>query len=95
MTSPLANSTKLAHSRGVSIASPEPANILRSSRSSLKWTRYPEGVLPLFVAEMDYPVSERIRTAIIERVATSDLGYIDSAGPLADAFTQFATLRWG
>ncbi|MGV8897536.1 MAG: MalY/PatB family protein [Rhodoglobus sp.] len=79
----------------MSIASSEPADLLRSSRSSLKWTRYPEGVLPLFVAEMDYPVSERIREAIIERVKTSDLGYIDSAGPLADAFTQFASRRWG
>ena len=79
----------------MSIASPEPADRLRSSRSSLKWTRYPEGVLPLFVAEMDYPVSDRIREAIIERVATSDLGYIDSAGPLADAFASFAERRWG
>lgn len=78
----------------MSIASSEPADLLRSSRSSLKWTRYEEGVLPLFVAEMDYPVSERIREAIIERVATSDLGYIDSAGPLADAFAQFAGRRW-
>jgi cystathionine beta-lyase len=51
-------------------------------------------VLPLFVAEMDYPVSERIRQAIIERVATSDLGYIDAAGPLADAFATFAAVRW-
>jgi cystathionine beta-lyase len=79
----------------MSIASPEPADRLRSSRSSLKWTRYPEGVLPLFVAEMDYPVSENIRAAIIDRVATSDLGYIDSAGPLAEAFATFAQLRWG
>lgn len=78
----------------MSIASPEPADRLRSSRSSLKYTRYPEGVLPLFVAEMDYPVSERIRDAITERVATSDLGYIDSAGPLADAFSGFAQRRW-
>jgi len=78
----------------MSIASPAPADRLRSSRSSLKWTRYPEGVLPLFVAEMDYPVSERIREAIIERVATSDLGYIDSAGPLAEAFARFAQQRW-
>ena len=78
----------------MSIASSEPADLLRSSRSSLKWTRYPEGVLPLFVAEMDYPVSERIRQAIIERVATSDLGYIDAAGPLADAFASFASSRW-
>ena len=78
----------------MSIASPAPADRLRTSRSSLKWTRYPEGVLPLFVAEMDYPVSERIREAIIERVSTSDLGYIDSAGPLADAFAGFAQRRW-
>jgi cystathionine beta-lyase len=78
----------------MSIASPAPADRLRTSRSSLKWTRYPEGVLPLFVAEMDYPVSERIRAAIIERVSTSDLGYIDSAGPLADAFAAFAERRW-
>jgi len=80
---------------GMSIASSGPADLLRSSRSSLKWTRYPEGVLPLFVAEMDYPVSERIRSAIVDRVATSDLGYIDSAGPLADAFAAFAARRWG
>ena len=78
----------------MSIASPAPADRLRTSRSSLKWTRYPEGVLPLFVAEMDYPVSDRIREAIIERVASSDLGYIDSAGPLADAFAAFAERRW-
>jgi len=78
----------------VSIASSLPAEHLRSSRSSLKWTRYPDDVLPLFVAEMDYPISERVRAAIIERVAASDLGYIDSAGPLAGAFADFASQRW-
>ena len=79
----------------MSIASSAAADRLRSSRSSLKWTRYPEGVLPLFVAEMDYPVSDRIREAITRHVATSDLGYIDSAGPLAEAFEKFAADRWG
>ena len=78
----------------MSIASSGPADLLRSSRSSLKWTRYPEGVLPLFVAEMDYPVSQKIRDAIVDRVETSDLGYIDSAGPLAEAFAGFAARRW-
>ena len=78
----------------MSIASSGPADRLRARRSSLKWTRYPEGVLPLFVAEMDYPVSESVRAAIIDRVANSDLGYIDSAGPLADAFAGFAQRRW-
>ena len=79
----------------MSMASPTPAEILRLERSSLKWTRYPEDVLPLFVAEMDWPVSERIREAVIQKVAASDLGYIDSAGPLADAFARFAHDRWG
>jgi len=79
----------------MSMASPTPAEILRLERSSLKWTRYPEDVLPLFVAEMDWPVSERIRDAVIQKVAASDLGYIDSAGPLADAFARFAHDRWG
>ncbi len=79
----------------VSIASSASADHLRSTRSSLKWTRYPEGVLPLFVAEMDYPVSEKVRAAIIDRVEQSDLGYIDSAGPLAETFATFAEERWG
>ena len=79
----------------MSMASPTPAEILRLERSSLKWTRYPQDVLPLFVAEMDWPVSERIRDAVIQKVAASDLGYIDSAGPLADAFARFAHDRWG
>ena len=79
----------------VSIASSASADHLRNTRSSLKWTRYPEGVLPLFVAEMDYPVSEKVRAAIIHRVEQSDLGYIDSAGPLAETFAQFADARWG
>jgi cystathionine beta-lyase len=78
----------------MSIASSASADRLRAQRSSLKWTRYPKGVLPLFVAEMDYPVSESVRAAIIERVAASDLGYIDSAGPLAEAFVDFAARRW-
>lgn len=90
----LAGRPDVAQAWCMSIASSAPADLLRSSRSSLKWTRYPEGVLPLFVAEMDYPVSERIREAITQRVATSDLGYIDSAGPLAEAFAGFAQRRW-
>ncbi len=95
MTGEVARPADVAQAWVMSIASSVPADLLRSSRSSLKWTRYPEGVLPLFVAEMDYPVSERIREAIIQRVTTSDLGYIDSAGPLAEVFTGFASRRWG
>lgn len=78
----------------VSIGSSASADRLRSSRSSLKWTRYPPDVLPLFVAEMYFPVSERVQDALVERVRASDLGYIDSAGPLAGVFAEFAAERW-
>ncbi|MBK0419889.1 aminotransferase class I/II-fold pyridoxal phosphate-dependent enzyme [Leucobacter sp. CSA1] len=69
--------------------------LLREQRTSIKWTRYPEDVLPLFVAEMDFAVAPEIRRALIERVEASDLGYIDEAGPLAPAFADFVRDRWG
>lgn len=48
---------------------------MRPSRGeSLKWSSYPEGVLPLWVADMDFPVAEPIREAICAR-AQGFLGY--------------------
>ena len=61
----------------------------------MKYTRYREVVLPLSVAEMDYPVAEPVAAAIIDRVKASDFGYIDGPGPLAPAFAEFAASRWG
>ena len=69
--------------------------LLRTQRTSIKWTRYAEDVLPLFVAEMDFALAPPIRQALIERVEASDLGYIDGAGDLAAAFSDFARDRWG
>ena len=68
---------------------------IRGGRSSVKWTRYSADVIPLSVAEMDYSVAPSIADAIIERVRASDFGYIDSPGPLAGAFAEFASARWG
>lgn len=68
---------------------------LRDARTSIKWTRFPDDVLPLFVAEMDFAVAPEIRNAIVERVTASDFGYLDQAGPLATAFSSFAADRWG
>ncbi len=69
-----------------------PLEALFASRSSIKWRRYPADVLPVFVAEMDFDV------AILDRVAdtlrNSDTGYLDSAGPLAPAFADFAWSSW-
>ncbi len=73
----------------------EPLELLRSQRSSIKWTRYPDDVLPLFVAEMDYPLARPIVDALVRSVQASDTGYIDGAGPIAAAFADFAAERWG
>ncbi|MER3479570.1 MAG: aminotransferase [Meiothermus sp.] len=48
--------------------------MLPNRKESLKWSAYPEGVLPLWVADMDFPVAEPIRRAILER-AQGHLGY--------------------
>jgi cystathionine beta-lyase len=67
---------------------------IRNTRSSVKWTRYADDVIPLSVAEMDYAIAPAIAETIIDRVRASDFGYIDSAGPLAGAFADFARRRW-
>jgi cystathionine beta-lyase len=51
----------------------EPA-LKRTSRGE-KWTVYPDGTLPLWVADMDFPVAEPIRRVLQRAVDTSDLGY--------------------
>ncbi len=68
---------------------------LRGERTSLKWTRFPEDVLPLFVAEMDFTVAPEVQEAVIARVRASDTGYLDGPGALAPAFAGFARDRWG
>lgn len=67
---------------------------IRGGRSSVKWTRYAPDVIPLSVAEMDFAVARSIADTIVERVRASDFGYIDSPGPLAGAFADFASRRW-
>ncbi|QBE48688.1 MalY/PatB family protein [Leucobacter triazinivorans] len=78
---------------GVPFTELDPA-LLRTRRTSLKWTRYPADVLPLFVAEMDFAVAPVVQQALIDRVLASDTGYLDGPGPLAPAFADFARDRW-
>ncbi|AXH34708.1 aminotransferase class I/II-fold pyridoxal phosphate-dependent enzyme [Humibacter sp. BT305] len=67
---------------------------LLRQRSSYKWRAYPEDVLPLFVAETDYPIAPVVAAAVEERLRLSDTGYVASARPVADAFARFAERRW-
>lgn len=72
----------------------DPIELLRA-RSSEKWTAYPADVLPLFVAEMDYPLAEVVSDALVARISASDTGYVGSPGPLAPAFAAYAERTWG
>jgi hypothetical protein len=48
-----------------------------------KWTTYPDDVLPLWVADMDFPVAEPIRRVLRFAVERSDLGYPIHPAPTA------------
>ncbi|GIJ47307.1 cystathionine beta-lyase [Virgisporangium aliadipatigenens] len=64
------------------------------SRRSMKWRKYPDDVLPLWVAEMDTllapPIAERLHAA----VDLGDTGYA-APGQLAEALAGFASARFG
>jgi len=66
---------------------------LHTHRSE-KWRGFPSDVLPLPVAEMDFPVAEPIRALLMEMVANSDLGYLGSIPELGLGFKKFAAERW-
>lgn len=71
-----------------------PLEELRTHKSE-KWRGFPSDVLPLPVAEMDFPVAEPIREALIEMVNKSDLGYLGLIPELGEAFAEFSTRRDG
>ncbi len=66
---------------------------LRTHRSE-KWREFPSDVLPLPVAEMDFPVAKPIRDLLLEMVSHSDLGYLGPIPEVALAFEGFSKRRW-
>jgi cysteine-S-conjugate beta-lyase len=64
-------------------------------RRSAKWRTYPPDVLPLPVAEMDFPVAAPIAEALRAAIDRSDLGYAGPDPGLAEALAGFAARRWG
>ncbi|TFC50464.1 aminotransferase class I/II-fold pyridoxal phosphate-dependent enzyme [Cryobacterium sp. TMT2-17-1] len=72
----------------------DPLSFLRE-RTSMKWRSFPADVLPLFVAESDFPLAEPIRDALTAAVRRSDTGYVAPVNGLGAAFAGFAGRRWG
>ena len=62
-------------------------------RTSAKWRTYDPDVLPAWVAEMDFPLADPVRRALLAAVDRSDTGYRSLEG-LAESFVDFAQQSW-
>jgi len=78
------------------VASEVRANSLAElrKRKSVKWRKYPEDVIPLPVAEMDFPIAEPIKAALVDMINRSDTGYLGPFPELFEAFSNFAADKW-
>ncbi|MBS1674929.1 MAG: aminotransferase class I/II-fold pyridoxal phosphate-dependent enzyme [Actinobacteria bacterium] len=64
-------------------------------RSSTKWRAYPDDVLPLFVAETDFPLAAPITARLRDAVELGDTGYTPPDPGIRDAFVAYAQRRFG
>ena len=65
------------------------------TRTSMKWRAFPDDVLPLFVAEGDFPLAPAIAWTLHAAIDCSDTGYAPPTSELPEAFASFAQARWG
>ena len=64
-------------------------------RTSTKWRRYPDDVIPMFVAETDFVPAPAITAALARAVELGDTGYTPPDPGLATAYAGFAQRRFG
>jgi cystathionine beta-lyase len=68
----------------------------RSGGDSMKWNKYAgRDILPMWVADMDFPVAAEILAAINRRVARGDLGYTTPPASLIDAVRAHLDREYG
>lgn len=60
----------------------------RRSSDSVKWGAYPEGVLPLWVADMDFPAPEPVLEALHRRVEHGIFGYAKHPSALSEVIAD-------
>jgi cystathionine beta-lyase len=63
-------------------------------RKSSKWRQYPSDVLPLPVAEMDFPIAPAVKASLQDMLDRSDTGYLGAFPELFEAFAKFSKSRW-
>jgi cystathionine beta-lyase len=67
--------------------------ISRRKSESIKWSRYPEDVLPLWVADMDFPSPPVVAEAINKRSAHPFFGYAGEDKPLIETICKWVADR--
>lgn len=65
-----------------------------ATHHSEKWRAFAPNVIPLPVAEMDFPVAAPIREFLHSMVEHSDMGYLGPIPELGSSFATFAEARW-
>ncbi len=67
------------------------------AREGNKWSLYAPDVIPVWVADQDFPPARRIREWIAQRALRGDLGYAPKAiaDPMPGAFSAWAARRYG
>ena len=65
-----------------------------ATHRSEKWRGFAPNVIPLPVAEMDFPVAAPIREFLHSMVEKSDMGYLGPIPELGSSFAAFSATRW-
>jgi cysteine-S-conjugate beta-lyase len=63
-------------------------------RKSTKWRSFPKDVLPLPVAEMDFPIADLIKKALQDMIDRSDTGYLGAFPEMLEAFKSISETLW-
>ena len=63
-------------------------------RKGSKWSRYPQEILPAWVADMDYPLAPCIEDALLDAVRRGDVGYPPMTTDIPNVLAARAKQRW-
>ena len=66
----------------------------RSNTNSDKWTKYPQDVIPMWVADMDFDSPQCIKNALSKRIDQGVFGYTHASKSLNNAILNHLTTRY-
>ena len=66
----------------------------RRSAGSAKWTKYPQDVIPMWVADMDFKAAEPITRALSQRIAHGVFGYEEPSASLRQVIVAWLKARY-